>query len=31
MIRALDTYLKAANDKTKIVPGHGPLATKADL
>jgi cyclase len=31
MIRALDTYLKAANDQTKIVPGHGPLATKADL
>jgi cyclase len=31
MIRAIDTYLKAANDDTKIVPGHGPLATKADL
>jgi glyoxylase-like metal-dependent hydrolase (beta-lactamase superfamily II) len=31
MIRALDTYIKAANDATKIVPGHGPLATKADL
>jgi cyclase len=31
MIRALDTYLKVANDGTKIVPGHGPLATKADL
>ena len=31
MIRALDTYIKAANDQTKIVPGHGPLATKADL
>jgi cyclase len=31
MIRALDTYLKVANDNTKIVPGHGPLATKADL
>ena len=31
MIRAMDTYLKAANDNTKIVPGHGPLATKADL
>ncbi len=31
MIRALDTYLKVANDSTKIVPGHGPLATKADL
>src|SRR5262245_40762369 len=31
MIRALDTYIKAANDSTKIVPGHGPLASKADL
>ncbi|HXF89243.1 MAG TPA: MBL fold metallo-hydrolase, partial [Xanthobacteraceae bacterium] len=24
MIRALDAYLKVANDNTKIVPGHGP-------
>jgi glyoxylase-like metal-dependent hydrolase (beta-lactamase superfamily II) len=31
MIRALDAYLKVANDNTKIVPGHGELATKADL
>jgi cyclase len=31
MVRALDTYIKASNDQTKIVPGHGPLATKADL
>lgn len=31
MVRALDTYLKVANDATKIVPGHGPLATRADL
>jgi glyoxylase-like metal-dependent hydrolase (beta-lactamase superfamily II) len=31
MIRALDTYIRVANDTTKIVPGHGPLATKADL
>ena len=31
MIRALDTYLVASNDTTKIVPGHGPLANKADL
>src|SRR3954447_2140560 len=31
MIRALDTYIKAANDQTKIVVGHGGLATKADL
>jgi cyclase len=23
--------LKVANDNTKIVPGHGPLATKAQL
>jgi cyclase len=31
MIAGAETYLKIANDKTKIVPGHGPLATKADL
>jgi glyoxylase-like metal-dependent hydrolase (beta-lactamase superfamily II) len=31
MIRAADTYLRIANDATKIVPGHGPLATKADV
>jgi len=31
MIRALDTYIKASNDQTKIVVGHGKLATKADL
>jgi len=28
MVLALERYLKAANDTTKIVPGHGPLATK---
>jgi cyclase len=31
MIRAADAYLKVANDSTKIVVGHGPLASKADL
>ena len=31
MIRAQDTYLKAGNDQTKIVVGHGPLANKADI
>jgi cyclase len=31
MIAGADTYIKLANDKTKIVPGHGPLATKADV
>ena len=31
MLRALDTYIRASNETTKIVPGHGPLATKADL
>ena len=31
MIAATERYLKTANDTTKIVPGHGPLATKADL
>jgi len=31
MIRNAATMLKAVGAKTKIVPGHGPLATKADL
>ena len=31
MIRATETYLKAANDDTKVVVGHGPLAKKADI
>jgi glyoxylase-like metal-dependent hydrolase (beta-lactamase superfamily II) len=31
MIAGADTYLKLANAQTKIVPGHGPLASKADL
>lgn len=31
MIAAVDTVLDLANEKTKIIPGHGPLATKADL
>jgi len=31
MILAVERYLEAANDATKIVPGHGPLATKAKL
>ncbi len=29
MIAGVDTYLKLANDKTKIVPGHGSLTDKA--
>jgi glyoxylase-like metal-dependent hydrolase (beta-lactamase superfamily II) len=31
MIAGVDAYLKLANDKTKIVPGHGPFADKAAL
>ncbi len=31
VINAADAFLKASNDNTKIVPGHGPLATKAQL
>jgi cyclase len=31
MIAATDAYLKLANDKTRIVPGHGPLADKVAL
>jgi cyclase len=31
MIAGVETYLHLTDDKTKIVPGHGPLARKADL
>jgi cyclase len=31
MILATERYLKDTNDNTKIVPGHGPVATKANL
>ena len=31
MIAAADRMLALAGDATKIIPGHGPLATKADL
>lgn len=31
MIAASDIYLGLVNDTTKIVPGHGPLASKAQL
>jgi cyclase len=31
MIAAADRILKLAGPKTKIIPGHGPLATAADL
>jgi cyclase len=31
MILALESFLKAANDATKIVPGHGPVSNKAHL
>ncbi len=31
MIAATDTYLKLVNDKSRIVPGHGPIADKAAL
>ncbi len=31
LIEACDRYLKLVDDQTKIVPGHGFLATKADL
>jgi len=31
MIAATDIYLKLANAKTRIVPGHGPVADKAAL
>jgi glyoxylase-like metal-dependent hydrolase (beta-lactamase superfamily II) len=31
IIAAVDTYLKLANDTTKIVPGHGALMNKTQL
>ncbi len=31
IIRALDQVLAQIDDQTKIVPGHGPVATRADL
>jgi cyclase len=31
VINAVDAFLKVSNDNTKIVPGHGPFATKAQL
>ena len=31
MLRATDAWLKASNDQTKIVVGHGPLAKRADV
>ena len=31
MIAAAQAFVDKANDRTKIVPGHGPLATKADF
>ena len=31
MIAAADGYLAITNESTKIVPGHGPVATKAQL
>jgi glyoxylase-like metal-dependent hydrolase (beta-lactamase superfamily II) len=31
MIAAIDAYLKLANARTRIVPGHGPLADRAAL
>ena len=31
MIHSLDRILPQTDDQTKIVPGHGPVATRADL
>jgi cyclase len=31
LIGALDMYLKIANDRTKVVPGHGPVGNKITL
>jgi hypothetical protein len=31
MIRGAETGLAVAGNNTRIIPGHGPLASKADL
>jgi cyclase len=31
IISTVETYIRMGNDQTKYVPGHGDLATKADL
>src|SRR5207237_4836052 len=31
IISTVETYLKLGNDQTKYVPGHGALATHADI
>ncbi len=31
MVTAANTGLRFANDSTRIIPGHGPMATRADL
>ena len=31
MLAAAETALAMTNDKTKIIPGHGPMATRQDL
>ena len=31
MIKAVDEILSLADDKTKIIPGHGPLGDKPQL
>jgi len=31
MIAAVGTVVKMCDDKTRIIPGHGPVATRADL
>lgn len=31
LIHSVDAVLERTNEQTKIVPGHGPLATRADL
>jgi glyoxylase-like metal-dependent hydrolase (beta-lactamase superfamily II) len=31
VIAAADRVLGAISEKTRVIPGHGPLATKADL
>ena len=31
MVTALDTMDRAINDSTRIVPGHGPVASRADM
>ena len=31
LVKSLDHLIKVTNSETKVIPGHGPVATQADL